>query len=380
MIKKITLFLQLVFMPLLFCGCLPDSGRPAGNIREITDLIGRKQNVPVTPLRIAAMTGPSYEMVFMLGGKDRIAMVKGGHTLNFPLALLTNPDLANYESVGANPGSSVNIEDYLRRDIDVVIYYDNNAELKKFAAVDMPAVVVTLNTGMRDTLEEVMAQSLEDYIELSATAVGIVANVLGGEALNKYAAWKDYCAKKLAMLYERTKNLPEEKRKTIYWGNTWGENILASYSLKSRYYEIRLCGGALTGPLSGDGSFPEVTAEQLFAWDPDIVIVDNHGNFPDLVIKDMYKENSRWASLRAVKNHQLYRVPAGVFFMDKGTTSTLMLLWLATVVQPELFADINVVEEIKYYYREFYSYELSDDEARKVLEGWHEWSGEGSWL
>jgi len=62
---------------MLFCGCNPDSGRKHGNTREITDLVGRKQNVSVAPLRIAAMTGPSYEMVFMLGGKDRIAMIKG---------------------------------------------------------------------------------------------------------------------------------------------------------------------------------------------------------------------------------------------------------------------------------------------------------------
>jgi len=372
MIKKIVIFLQTTFLFMLFCGCSPDSGSKAVNTREITDLVGRKLNVPVGPRRIAAMTGPSYEMVFMLGGKDRIAMVKGGHTENFPLALLTNPDLANYASVGANPGSSVNIEDYMRRDIDMVIYYDNGTELKKFAAVDIPAVVLTLDTGLRDTLEAVMALSLEEYIELSTAAAGILADIMGGDAPDRYAAWKDYCAEKLAMLHERTRALPETKRKTVYWGNTWGENILASYSLKNRHYEVQLCGGRLLGPLTGSGNFPEVTTEQLFSWDPDIILVDNHGNFPDLVIKDMYRETSRWASLQAVKNRRLYRIPAGVFFMDKGTTTTLMLLWLATVIQPELFADINMVEEIKYYYREFYYYNLSDEEARKVLEGWHE--------
>ena len=370
--KKIAVFLQAAFLLMLFYGCNPGSGPAGGNARVITDLVGRKQNVPVDPRRIAAMTGPSYEMVFMLGGKDRIAMVKGGHTENFPLALLTNPDLANYASVGANPNSAVNIEDYLRRNADMVIYYDNGAELKKFAAAGLPAIVLTLDTGLRDTLEDVLALNLEQYIDLSTTAAGILADVMGGDALERYAAWKDYCTKKLTMLYERTKTLPEEMRKTVYWGNTWGENILASYSLKNRHYEVRICGGSLLGPLTGSGNFPEITAEQLFSWDPDIILVDNHGNFPDLVIKDMYRETSRWASLQAVSNRRLYRIPAGVFFMDKGTTTTLMLLWLATVIQPELFEDINMVEEVKYYYREFYSYELSDEEARKVLEGWHE--------
>ena len=362
------------FLLTLLCGCSPYSGRPAGNVREITDLVGRKQNVPVDPRRIAAITGPSYEMVFMLGGKDRIAIVKGGHTVNFPLALLTNPAMANYASIGANPSASVNIEDYLRRDIDMVIYYDNGVELKKFAAVDMPAIVLTLNTGFHETMDEVMAQTIEEYIEFSTAAVGILAEILGGEALDRYAAWKKYCTEKMTMLYMRARDLPDEKRKTVYWGNTWGENIMSTYSLMTRHYEIWLSGGRLVGPLTGTGNFPEVTAEQLFAWDPDIIVVDNHGNFPDLVIADMYRENSKWAPLQAVKNRQLHRVPAGVFFLDKGTTTTLMLLWLAKIVQPELFADIDIVEEIKYYYREFYSYNLSDDDARKVLEGWYEWS------
>ena len=378
--KKYAVFLQAAFLLALFCGCSMDSRQMGGNTREITDIIGRKQNVPLAPERIAAMPGPAYEMVFMLGGKDRIAMVKGGHTVNFPLALLTNPDLAGYPSIGANPSTSVNIEDYLRRNVDLVIYYDNSAELKKFASVGLPAVVLTLNTGINSTLEEAMTQTFEEYKELSTAALGILAEILGGEALDRYAAWKKYCVEKLTLLYERVKDLPDEKRKTIYWGNTWGENILASYSVKHRYYEIWLSGGRLLGPTTTSGNFPEITAEQLFSWDPEIIVVDNHGNFPDLVIADMYKENSRWVSLRAVKDRQLHRVPAGVFFMDKGTTATLMLLWLATVVQPELFADINVIEEIRYYYREFYSYDLSEEEALKVLEGWHEWSGEDSWL
>ena len=131
MIKKIIALLMILLILFNFCGCAtqPSTGGTS-NTREINDLIGRRVAIPVNPSRIAAMTGPSYEMVFMLGGHDRIAMTKSGHTTNYPLALLTNPDLANYQGIGANPSSSVNIEDYLRREIDLVIYYANNNELK----------------------------------------------------------------------------------------------------------------------------------------------------------------------------------------------------------------------------------------------------------
>lgn len=366
-----------VLLAAVFCFALSACGdQNAGqnaDTRVITDLVGRELTIPNDPQRIAAMTGPSYEMVFMLEGKDKMCMTKSGHTTNYPLALLTNPDLANYETVGANPSSAVNIEDYLSRDIDLVIYYSNDNELKKFDAVGIPAVVLTLNDGLLADAESVMAQSLDQYIEASTVAAKTLSEIINTEESRaEYEAWYNYNVEKITMLAERTANLTDEQRPVVYWGNTWGENVLASYALKNRIYEINLAGGRLVGPVSGNGSFPDVTSEQLFEWDPEIILVDNHGNFPELVIKSMYKENSKWSTLSAVKNKQLYRIPAGVFFMDKGTTTTLMLIWLATVIQPELFSDIDIVAEIQYYYQEFYEYEMTREEAQKVLDGWYD--------
>ncbi len=386
MLKRIILSTLILLMIIPLAGCKAATPQPTlavdstaepsapveveSTTREIVDLAGRTMTIPVNPQRIAAMTGPSYEMVFMLGGQDRITMTKTGHTTNYPVALMTNPDLANYAGVGANPSSSVNIEEYLKRDIDLVIYYLNDNELKKFAAANIPAVVLTLNTSLFETVEDVKKLTLDEYITNATAAVGILADILGGDAIPKYEKWKQYNEEKIRMLDERTRNLTEEQLKTVYWGNTWGENILSSYTLMNRYYEIRLAGGILLGPELG-GNFPEVTTEQLFAWDPEIILIDNHGNYPDLVMKDMLKETSKWSSLQAVQTKELHRIPAGVFFLDKGTTTTLMLVWLATVIQPELFSDINLIEEIQYYYKEFYEFELTDEQAQKILDGWY---------
>lgn len=374
--RKIIVFILISSMILVFPGCQSEVSVNDSNIKEIVDLAGRKVNVPPNPVRIAAMTGPSYEMVFMLGGHERIAMTKTGHTTNYPLALLTNPNLANYEGIGANPSSSVNIEDYLSREIDLVIYYNNDNELKKFADVGIPAIVLTLNTIPVTSLEEMKSRPLEEYIDEKTFAVKALAEVLGEDSIRKAETWEEYCTEKLNMLYERTHNLSDEQRKTVYWGNTWGENILASYTLANHSYSIWLCGGKLLGPEIGTGNFPEITKEQLFDWDPDVILVDNHGNYPELVIESMYKEGSLWSDLKAVQNNDLHRIPAGVFFMDKGTTSTLMLLWASTIIQPELFSDIDMVEEIKYYYEEFYEFELTDEEALKVINGWYERIGD----
>lgn len=343
----------------------------------ITDLLDREVTIPSEINRIAAIAGPTYEMVFMLGSADKIAMVKSGHTQDYPLALLTNPALADCAGIAANPSSTVNIEDYLENEIDLVIYYDNEIELKKFDAVDMAAVVATKNTGLLDTLEEVQAQTIDDFIGNLTTPLSILSEALGTEeAKAEYEAWASYCDEKLKMVYERTKDIPMEERKTVYWGNTWGEEIRSTYALKNRYYEIYLAGGNLIGP-EENSNFPEVTAEQLYDWDPDIILVDNHGGVPDLVMKSMYKENSKWSTLSAVKNEQLYRIPAGVFFLDKGSTTSLLVLWMAKILHPDLFEDVDILEEVKYYYQEFYEYELTDEQAQNVINGWVD-SGESN--
>ena len=369
----------LMLLNLAACGAAPaDSQQPQATEAQqqenqdktVVDLMGREVKVPEEVQKIAAIAGPTYEMVFMLGSGDQIAMVKSGHTDSYPLANLTNPRLETLEGLAANPSSSVNIEDYLKHDIDLVVYYDNEIELKKFDAVDMAAIVVSKNTGLIASLEEAKSLTIDQFIEKLTQPLDILSTALNTEeARSEYETWRDYCDEKLRMVYERTKDIPMEERQTVYWGNTWGEEIRSTYALKNRWYEVYLAGGQLIGP-EENSNFPEVTAEQLYSWDPDIILVDNHGGLPGLVMQSMYRENSKWSTLSAVQNQQLHRIPAGVFFLDKGSTTTLLVLWMATILQPELFSDIDMVEEVKYYYSEFYEYELTDEEAQNVINGW----------
>lgn len=371
------LLAALMLLSMVACGAAPAEGQQEqqgvqqeAEKNTVIDLMGREIAVPEQVDKIAAIAGPTYEMVFMLGSGDQIAMVKSGHTNSYPLANLTNPRLESMIGLAANPSSSVNIEDYLKHDIDLVVYYDNEIELKKFDAVDMAAVVVSKNTGLMDSLEEAKNLTIDEFVAKLTQPLDILSTALNTEeARAEYVAWRDYCDEKLHMVYERTKDIPAEERQSVYWGNTWGEEIRSTYALKNRYYEVYLAGGQLIGP-EENSNFPEVTAEQLYSWDPDIILVDNHGGLPALVMESMYREGGKWTTLSAVQNQQLHRIPAGVFFLDKGTTTTLLVLWMATILQPELFADIDMVEEVKYYYSEFYEFDLTDEQAQNVIDGW----------
>ena len=343
----------------------------------VVDSMNRTIEVPDNATKIAAMNGPTFEMCLCLGAADRVVLTKKPQTSNYPAALLVYPDVAKIEGFNnVNPSAVVNIEDYLSRGIDLVLYYNNETELEKFDNVGIAAVTPILSTSDITDIDECLNMSLERYKERGAKSMKVAAEALGGDALEVFDKWEKYVNNIIDLIYSRTKDLKEEDRPLVYWGNTWGENILSSYVLTNRAYEIQLAGGRAVGPTTG-GNFPEINEEQLFEWNPDIILVDNHGNSPELVKKQVLKKE-KYKTLSAVQNEAVYRIPAGVFFLDKGSTTALMTLWLATIVQPDLFSDISMVEELQKYYKEFYHYELSADDAQHILDGWYSSSGESN--
>ncbi|MCQ2486756.1 MAG: ABC transporter substrate-binding protein [Clostridia bacterium] len=373
--RIISLMMVLVMMfSLASCSQKNETKEARDGYHIVTDCTGRVVEVPDNASHIAAMNGPTFEMCLCLGAADRVVLTKKPQTSNYPAALLAYPQVANIEGFNnVSPSAVVNIEDYLSRKIDLVLYYNNEAELKKFDNVGIAAVSPILSTSDITNIDECLGMSLDTYKDRSARSMKITAEALGGDALQRFEKWETYVNGIIDMLYERTKDIPDGERPTVYWGNTWGENILSSYVITNRAYEIKLAGGKALGPTAG-GNFPEINEEQLFQWNPDIILVDNHGNSPDLV-KEAVMTKEKYANLKAVQTSNVYRIPAGVFFLDKGSTTALMTLWLATILQPERFADISMTEELKKYYKEFYGYALSDEDANHILEGWYYSSG-----
>ncbi|MEQ8176506.1 MAG: ABC transporter substrate-binding protein [Syntrophomonadaceae bacterium] len=329
--------------------------------RQVVDPAGRTVTIPVNPKKVATMQGPTYELMFMLGATDQIGLIRSDHATTYPLANLTNPNITKYPTIAnVGPQTPVNIEEFISKGVDLVIYWNIQQELDKFEKAGIPVIVIS-ETGFKPkNIEEAMADTKKQ--------VAFLADVLGGDAPKHYAEWESYLNKTTDLILSRTSKIPEDQRPVVFWGNTWNNNFLSTYQLYPRYYELALCGGKLVSVEKG-GQFPEVTREQLIAWAPEVILVDNHGRKPQLIIDDL-KKDADWASLPAVKNSRIYQIPAGVFFLDKGTTRPLYFYWLSKQLHPDLFQDIDMVKELKYYYKTFYGYDLSTEEAEKVLAGW----------
>ena len=101
----------------------------------------------------------------------------------------------------------------------------------------------------------------------------------------------------------------------------------------------------------------DVTVEKALEWDPDIIVVQGGSNLDELYGAEQVQD------LKAIKNKQVFSIPIGGFWWDRPSPeATLGFLWLAQTVYPEYMGDIDLAAETKDFFKEFYGYDLSDDE------------------
>jgi len=50
-----------------------------------------------------------------------------------------------------------------------------------------------------------------------------------------------------------------------------------------------------------------------------------------------------------------------------SSEGTLLMEFIAKTLHPELFQDLNMVQEVKDYYAKFYNYTPMDDQANRIL-------------
>ena len=89
---------------------------------------------------------------------------------------------------------------------------------------------------------------------------------------------------------------------------------------------------------------------------------------PDFYAK-VYND-SNWASINAVKNHEVYLSPQSPFkWFDRpvGANMIIGVPWTAKVIYPDQYSDIDMLSATKEFYSNFYHFDLSDDQAKQIL-------------
>lgn len=317
--------------------------------RTITDRAGRTVTIPESPNRIACIFGPSYEKIFALGGADRISIVAN---VMLPWCYRVNPGLKKIPVTGNY--AAPDVEELLNLKTDLVIYHPFVKQIERLNRSGLP-VVVGYDGSQRQL-------TLDNFIKDYYGQIRFYGELLGGPANDIAEEYCRYVDKRIQKVIAVTSKIPASRRPKVFYfcGQVNGPAGTQSHNSTADWL-VTAAGGIM---LTHDDSsyFIAVTTEQMILWNPDIIVVST---LPSI---DPVMNNPHWRGLTAVKEHKVVMSPEGLFYWSHfSTESFLCIMFMAKLFHPDLFADLDVTQELKDYYSRFYHYELTQSEAERIL-------------
>ena len=332
--KFIVLMLAIVLCFSLMCtGCSNNTETSAsGDEPEkitVVDGLGREITLEKTPERILTSYGIATQMVFTLGAQDRLVGIDSPSLTNKFLISL-DPDIPNM----ATPGSPAefNVEEGIALNPDIILVPGRNQQLV-------------------ETLEEkglnVFGVVAEDLDQLKNTVLELGKALGQEEQAENFVKYYDNVIKEVE---EKTASLSDGDKPTVYLAGPMG---LLSTCSQDMYQNdlITLAGGKnAAGELTG--GWVDISPEQLIEWNPDVIVIVQYTTniTPEDVLTD-----SRYQGINAVKNKQVFWFPSNLSPWDYPSPEAAVgILWTAQKLQPDLFPDLDMIDEADNYFETFY--------------------------
>jgi iron complex transport system substrate-binding protein len=325
---------------------------PASAQLAVKDMTGRPLNLTKPAERIVTLPQPAPAILIALDGSTR--RLVGMHSASkdavinsvlgqfFPEAKSIPSDIV----AGASPsGFAPNVEAIAGLKPDLVIQWGNRG----------PDLVQPLeNAGIRTGLILYgNEQQARDMIAFVGEAIGKTAKVA---ELN---AWRDKTADTIKA---KVASLPADRKPKVLYLLRSKDGFTVSGSGTYNDYYINLTGG-VNAAAEIAGQKP-VNAEQIAAWNPDVILLNNFEDPLDLkgILDDPILKLTK-----AATGKRVYKMPMGGYRWDPPSQeSPLTWMWLAQLLHPDLFS-FDLRAEIKGWYPKLYSKTPTEAQIDDIL-------------
>lgn len=354
--------LTALFVTVCLTGCIGTMAAQAEDAQKmklVTDGAGNEIEVPEEIERYAVSAGPYCMVTWCVdgGNSERMVAMQGGNYFPGNAAFFDKND-PDFAVAASNPGigmdCSVNVEELMNLDPDVVFLWDTQtAEAEKLKEVGIIPVMVSSS-----------AQSYDDFSD----QITMIGEVLGREdqaakLVSKFTETKDY-------FESRADEIAETDKTSFLYLQTSGLSVASSLTPFTDF--MNRCGGVNvtteTEGGAGLGYWTTVDMEQIMTWDPEVIVLSNFDAFTP---EDLYEnkiEGQDWSNISAVKNHRVYKEGTDITWLCISYSEMpLYLEWMAKLVQPELYQDLDLAQEWKDYYKEMFDIELTDEDISNIM-------------
>lgn len=252
-------------------------------------------------------------------------------------------------------GSDINIEQLLKLDPQVVIIISGDAELRSMLE-NAGLTVVAFGVGNWDYS---IVDTFANWIDLLCDMYPDQENTIN---------ITDYSNEIIDLVQSRVSELSEDEIKDILFLFQYDENSIRTSGQKffGQYWSETVGANNVAG--ENEGGNIEITMEQVYSWEPDTIFISN---FTTAQPEDLYNNaigSEDWSLVPAVENSEVYKMPLGSYrTYSVSAEMPVVLLWMAQKTYPDLFEDINIVEEMIDFYSMAFGIEITETQAKKIL-------------
>ena len=337
--KKTTMIAIGIALLLSSCSVIPGVNQPI----EITDATGHTETLDGVPDRIA-IAGKATTMVqdtiYMFDeAREKVIALENRNQSAFSFLPVIDPGLEEKDIFEKNVGP----EQIAAVQPDLIL-------LKSFMAEQLGEPLGQLNLPVLYLDLETPEAFYQDIYTLG--------QVFGNE--KRAEEITEFYQSRVTRIEENVAAISEDQKPDVLvlqYSDRDGEiafKVPPVSWLQTRLVEIS--GGIpVWKDLETGGGWVVVNLEQIAAWDPDQIFIISYDGNASAVKADLI-ENPIWSNFRAIQNDQLFAFAYDFYSWDQPDSRWILgLQWLATKIQPELSANIDILEEVNMFYSVLYS-------------------------
>ena len=265
------------------------------------------------------------------------------------------PEILNAETGYIN-GSDVNLEELMKLDPDVVFYNASQKEQgDQLRNAGFAAVAISVNKWEYNSIE-----TLNEWIKL-------LSEIFPDNEKSELVA--NYSKEIYDMVQGRVAEIPEEERERVFFLYKYTDTSMETSGANffGQFWADAAGAVNVAEELTTDNQVA-ANMEQIYTWNPSTIFITN---FTEAQPEDLYTNaigNYDWSAIDAVQYEKVFKMPLGMYrSYTPGVDTPVTLLWFAKTTYPELFKDIDMVQETKDYYMEVFGVELTDEQAASIF-------------
>ncbi|MFP4020265.1 MAG: ABC transporter substrate-binding protein [Halanaerobium sp.] len=305
----------------------------AVNAAEIEDLAGRKVEIPEKVERIAAVGPGALRLVVYLKAEDRVVGVEEFEKRNQKRPyILARPELLELPVIGPQFGGDAELIAAQEPDL-IIASYLTEAELDNLQD-KTKTPTISINDGSPGSMTE------KDF----KAALNFMAEILNKN--ERAEELIDYFDQQKSELKEISEDLSTAK--SVYIGGIGNKGAQGINSTEANYPPFKYLGLKNIIEAENKSNFT-ISKERLLLEDPGLIFVDQGGI--KLVKNDLSREEFKY--LKAYQNNEIYQLLPYNHYTTNFGTMLADAYYIAKIVYPEEFKDLNPVEKADQIYQKF---------------------------